>query len=150
MQNLRYQYFLGVLYQLLVAQLTGGFFGFFFYVPYSTLLHLPPFRFHCVGGCCCTNSWKQIYSSFSSRRHKFFSSDLSASFSTNLWYLANNFLMHAYMLSYSRCSSAITRIVFENTKITVYIYIFVYLHKTCILYILLARSTIQVLENLSE
>ncbi len=31
----------------------------FFYVPYSTLLHQPPLRFHCVGGCwdrtqdCC-------------------------------------------------------------------------------------------------
>ncbi len=31
----------------------------FFYVRYSTLLHLPPLRFHCVGGCsdrtqdCC-------------------------------------------------------------------------------------------------
>jgi hypothetical protein len=36
--------------------LTGGF---FMYVLYSTLLHLPPLRFHCVGGCwdrtqdCC-------------------------------------------------------------------------------------------------
>ena len=30
----------------------GGFFGFFsFYVRYSTLLHLPPLRLHCVGGC---------------------------------------------------------------------------------------------------
>ncbi len=35
------------------------FFSFFFYVRYSTLLHLPPLRFHCVGGCwdrtqdCC-------------------------------------------------------------------------------------------------
>ncbi len=39
--------------------LTEGFFGFFFYVLYSTLLHLPPLRFHCVGECsdrtqdCC-------------------------------------------------------------------------------------------------
>jgi hypothetical protein len=40
--------------------LTGGFFGFFFlYVLYSTLFHLPPLRFQCVGGCsdrtqdCC-------------------------------------------------------------------------------------------------
>ncbi len=24
----------------------------FFYVLNSTLLHLPPLRFHCVGGCC--------------------------------------------------------------------------------------------------
>jgi hypothetical protein len=24
---------------------------FYFYVRYSTLLHLPPLRFHCVGGC---------------------------------------------------------------------------------------------------
>jgi hypothetical protein len=38
----------------------GEFFGFFFfYVCYSTLLHLPTLRFHCVGGCwdrnknCC-------------------------------------------------------------------------------------------------
>jgi hypothetical protein len=37
-------------------KLTGGF---FFCVLYSTLLHLPPLRFHCVGGCwdrtqdCC-------------------------------------------------------------------------------------------------
>ncbi len=40
-------------------KITGGFFGFFSYVLYSTLLHLPPLRFHCVGGCwnqtqdCC-------------------------------------------------------------------------------------------------
>ncbi len=27
------------------------FFGFFLYVLYSTLLHLPPLRFHYVGGC---------------------------------------------------------------------------------------------------
>ncbi len=26
-------------------------FGSFFYVLYSTLLHLPPLRFHCIGGC---------------------------------------------------------------------------------------------------
>ncbi len=39
---------------------TGGFFwNFFLYVLYSTLLHVPPLRFHCVGGCwdwtqdCC-------------------------------------------------------------------------------------------------
>ncbi len=25
---------------------------FFFYIRYSTLLHLPPLRFHCVAGCC--------------------------------------------------------------------------------------------------
>ncbi len=34
--------------------LKGGLFRFFFfflYVWYSTLLHLPPLRFHCVGGC---------------------------------------------------------------------------------------------------
>jgi hypothetical protein len=32
--------------------LKGGIFGcFLFYVRYSTLLHLPPVRFHCVGGC---------------------------------------------------------------------------------------------------
>jgi hypothetical protein len=42
------------------AYIKWGFFGFFFfYVRYSTLLHLPPLRFHCVGGCwdiiqdCC-------------------------------------------------------------------------------------------------
>jgi hypothetical protein len=30
----------------------GGFFQIFsFYVRYSTLLHLPPLRFHCVKGC---------------------------------------------------------------------------------------------------
>jgi hypothetical protein len=34
-------------------------FCFFFYVLYSTLLYLPPLKFHCVGGCwdrsqdCC-------------------------------------------------------------------------------------------------
>jgi hypothetical protein len=28
--------------------LTGGFFIYIFYVLYSTLLHLPPLRFHCV------------------------------------------------------------------------------------------------------
>ncbi len=27
------------------------FFRFFMYAHYSTLLRLPPFRFHCVGGC---------------------------------------------------------------------------------------------------
>ncbi len=32
-------------------QQTGGFFFFFFYALYSTLLHLPPLRFYCVGGC---------------------------------------------------------------------------------------------------
>jgi hypothetical protein len=38
--------------------LTGGFL-IFFYVLYSTLLHLPPLRFYCVGECwdrtqdCC-------------------------------------------------------------------------------------------------
>jgi hypothetical protein len=31
--------------------ITGGFFGFFMYILYSTLLHLPPLRFHSVGGC---------------------------------------------------------------------------------------------------
>ncbi len=34
------------------------FFWFFFYVLYSTLLHLPPLRFHCVGGCYhCVWRW---------------------------------------------------------------------------------------------
>ncbi len=28
-----------------------GIFMNFFYVLYSTLFHLPPLRFHCVGGC---------------------------------------------------------------------------------------------------
>ncbi len=43
-----------------VLLLKKDFFGFFiFYVLYSTLIHLPPLRFHCVGGCrnrtqdCC-------------------------------------------------------------------------------------------------
>ncbi len=31
--------------------LTGGFFALFMYVLHSTLLHLPPLRFRCVGGC---------------------------------------------------------------------------------------------------
>ncbi len=31
--------------------LKGGIFWIFFYVLYSTLLCLPPLRFHCVGGC---------------------------------------------------------------------------------------------------
>ncbi len=32
--------------------LKGHYFEFFsFYVQYSTLLHLPPLKFHCVGGC---------------------------------------------------------------------------------------------------
>jgi hypothetical protein len=31
--------------------LKGGFFLDFFYVRYSALIHLPPLRFHCVGGC---------------------------------------------------------------------------------------------------
>jgi hypothetical protein len=30
----------------------GGFFFFFLFAHYSTLLHLPRLRFHCVGGCC--------------------------------------------------------------------------------------------------
>jgi hypothetical protein len=29
----------------------GTFFSFYVLVRYSTLLHLPPLRFHCVGGC---------------------------------------------------------------------------------------------------
>ncbi len=29
----------------------GGFLGFFSTVLHSTMLHLPPLRFHCVGGC---------------------------------------------------------------------------------------------------
>jgi hypothetical protein len=34
------------------ADFKGGFLGFFsFYVQYSKLLHLPPLRFHCAGGC---------------------------------------------------------------------------------------------------
>ncbi len=38
----------------------GDFFGFFFLcVLYSTLLHLPPLRFHCVGGC-----WDRTQDSF--------------------------------------------------------------------------------------
>ncbi len=40
------------LFQLSATKLTGGFFRFFsFFVLYSTLLHLPPLRFYCVGGC---------------------------------------------------------------------------------------------------
>jgi hypothetical protein len=36
----------------LQQKLTGGFLGFFLFCElYSTLLHLPPLRFHCVGGC---------------------------------------------------------------------------------------------------
>jgi hypothetical protein len=32
--------------------LKGGIFGFFYFLcTYSTLLHLRPLRFHCVGGC---------------------------------------------------------------------------------------------------
>ncbi len=31
--------------------LKGDFYFLYFYVRYSTLLHLPPLRFHCVGGC---------------------------------------------------------------------------------------------------
>jgi hypothetical protein len=31
--------------------ISGIYFGFFVYVRYSTLLHLLPLRFHCVGGC---------------------------------------------------------------------------------------------------
>jgi hypothetical protein len=30
----------------------GDFLDFFFFIRYSTLLHLPPLRFHCDGGCC--------------------------------------------------------------------------------------------------
>jgi hypothetical protein len=33
------------------VRIYSGTFG-FFHVQYSTLLHLPPLRFHCVGGCC--------------------------------------------------------------------------------------------------
>jgi hypothetical protein len=42
-------------FKKLTGLLTGGsgrFFGFLFYVIYSTLLHLPPLRFYCVQGCC--------------------------------------------------------------------------------------------------
>ncbi len=35
-----------------LIMIKGNFFWFFFfYARYSTLLHLPPLRFHCVGGC---------------------------------------------------------------------------------------------------
>ncbi len=40
-------------FALQILNVTGGFFCFFFfYVLYSTLIHLPPLRFHCVGGSC--------------------------------------------------------------------------------------------------
>jgi hypothetical protein len=41
-----------------------------FYVRYSTLLHLPPLRFQCVGGCrdrtqdCCDSGIDVVFSSF--------------------------------------------------------------------------------------
>ncbi len=41
------------------SQKFSGFWIFLFYVRYTTLLHLPPLRFYCVGGCwdgtqdCC-------------------------------------------------------------------------------------------------
>jgi hypothetical protein len=41
-----------VIPDLEAVYLKGDFFSFFsFYVRYSTLLYLPPLRFHCVGGC---------------------------------------------------------------------------------------------------
>jgi hypothetical protein len=38
------------MFVIFFVYLTGGFFGFFFFVLHSTLLHLPPLRFHCVEG----------------------------------------------------------------------------------------------------
>jgi hypothetical protein len=52
-----------------------GFFG-FFYVLYSTLLHLPPLRFHCVRRCwdrtqdCCDFGIDSRISSHSARSHR--------------------------------------------------------------------------------
>jgi hypothetical protein len=43
----------------LLQTLVGGFFKIFFSAIYSTLLHLPPLRFHCVGGC-----WDRTQDSF--------------------------------------------------------------------------------------
>jgi hypothetical protein len=38
--------------QIFLGVKRGIFLDFFFFnVQYSTLLHLPPLRFHCVGGC---------------------------------------------------------------------------------------------------
>jgi len=43
----------------LLILVKGGVLAFFsFYVRYSTLLNLPPLRFHCVGGC-----WDRIQDS---------------------------------------------------------------------------------------
>jgi hypothetical protein len=40
-------------YTVLEGRITGGFLDLFFmYVLYSTLIHMPPLRSHCVGGCC--------------------------------------------------------------------------------------------------
>jgi hypothetical protein len=53
-------YFLNIVQKLEVLAWESGFnFCFIFYVLNSALLHLPPLRFHCVGGCkdrnqgCC-------------------------------------------------------------------------------------------------
>jgi hypothetical protein len=60
-------------------QLEGGFFLFFtFYVLYPTMLHLPPLRFHCVGGCwdrktqdCCAfGIGSQTHSNHSAKSHQ--------------------------------------------------------------------------------
>ncbi len=36
---------------IILGKFNRTFFRIFFYVLYSTLLHLPPLRFDCVGGC---------------------------------------------------------------------------------------------------
>jgi hypothetical protein len=41
--------------------LKGDFLDFIFYVRYSTLLQLPPFRFPCVGGCWDRTQTVAIY-----------------------------------------------------------------------------------------
>jgi hypothetical protein len=52
LSDLFYKIFLYQNIYYYIDTLKGEFVGFFyFYVSYSTLLHLPPLRFNCVGGC---------------------------------------------------------------------------------------------------
>jgi hypothetical protein len=54
LQMIRIMLLLAPKYMLIIKllkKLNRGIFRFIYYVPYSELLHLPPLRFRCVGGC---------------------------------------------------------------------------------------------------
>ncbi len=124
-QNFRY---------IITFKKTGGFlyifiyiFFIYFYVLYSTLLHLPPLRFHCVGGCydrtqdCATSALAARRSNHLARSHPYYIitlvlSFVSISFKTWIcgeavqeagqWQCPHGYCtvpIYASMLAFSRC-----------------------------------------------